>query len=46
MAFDDVYFIDSTNRWEHHDCSSTSEPTFSTSEKPQIREWKGMASQS
>jgi len=46
MAFDDVYFIDSSNRWEHHDCSSTSEPTFSTPEKPQIREWKGMASQS
>ena len=45
MAFDDVYFIDSTNRWEHHDCASTSEPTFSTPEKPQIREWKGMVSQ-
>ena len=46
MAFDDVYFIDSTNRWEHHDSASTSEPTFSTPEKPQIREWKGIASQS
>ena len=46
MAFDDVYFIDSTNRWEHHDCSSTSEPTFSTPEKPEIREWKGIVSQS
>jgi hypothetical protein len=46
MAFDDVYFIDSTNRWEHHDCSSTSEPTFSTPEKPQIRDWKGTVSQS
>ena len=46
MTFDDVYFIDSTNRWEHHDCSSTSEPTFSTPEKPQIREWKGIVSQS
>ena len=46
MAFDDVYFIDSTNRWEHHDCSSTSEPTFSTPEKPQIRAWKGTVSQS
>jgi hypothetical protein len=46
MAFDDVYFVDSTNRWEHHDCSSTSEPTFSTPEKPQIRGWKGTVSQS
>jgi len=46
MAFDDVYFIDSTNRWEHHDCSSTSEPTFSTPEKPQIRGWNGTVSQS
>lgn len=45
LTFDDVYFIDSTNRWEHHDSSSTSEPTFSTPEKPQIREWKGIASQ-
>ena len=45
MAFDDVYFIDSTNRWEHHDSSNTSEPTFSTPEKPQIREWKGIVSQ-
>jgi hypothetical protein len=45
MVFDDVYFIDSTNRWEHHDCSNTSEPTFSTPEKPQIREWKGIVSQ-
>ena len=46
MAFDDVYFIDSTNRWEHHDCSSTSEPTFSSPEKPQIRDWNGTVSQS
>jgi hypothetical protein len=46
MAFDDVYFIDSTNRWEHHDSSNTSEPTFSTPEKPQIREWRGIVSQS
>jgi hypothetical protein len=46
MMFDDVYFIDSTNRWEHHDCSSTSEPTFSTPEKPHIREWKWTVSQS
>jgi hypothetical protein len=46
MVFDDVYFVDSTNRWEHHDSSNTSEPTFSTPEKPQIREWKGTVSQS
>ena len=45
MMFDDVYFIDSTNRWEHHNSSNTSEPTFSTPEKPQIREWKGTVSQ-
>jgi hypothetical protein len=46
MVFDDVYFIDSTNRWEHHDSANTSEPTFSTPEKPDIREWKGTVSQS
>jgi len=46
MVFDDVYFVDSTNRWEHHDCSSTSEPTFSTPEKPDLREWKGSISRS
>jgi len=44
MVFDDVYFVDSTNRWEHHDSSRTSEPTFSTPEKPQLRGWKGMVS--
>jgi hypothetical protein len=46
MVFDDVYFVDSTNRWEHHDSSSTSEPTFSTPEKPELRGWKGTVSQS
>jgi hypothetical protein len=46
MVFDDVYFVDSTNRWEHHDSSGTSEPTFSTPEKPQLRGWKGMVSSS
>jgi hypothetical protein len=46
MVFDDVYFVDSTNRWEHHDSSQTSEPTFSTPEKPQLRGWKGIVSSS
>jgi hypothetical protein len=46
MVFDDVYFIDSTNRWEHHDSSNTSEPTFSTPEKPHLRGWKGVVSSS
>lgn len=46
MIFDDVYFIDSTNRWEHHECANTSEPTFSNNDKPQLPHWKGFASQS
>lgn len=46
MVFDDVYFIDSTNRWEHHECANTSEPTFSNNDKPQLRGWKGFVSQS
>ena len=46
MVFDDVYFVDSTNRWEHHDSSKTSEPTFSTPEKPRLRGWKGVVSSS
>jgi hypothetical protein len=46
MMFDDIYFVDGTNRWEHHDSSSTSEPTFSTPEKPELRGWKGTVSQS
>jgi hypothetical protein len=27
MIFDDVYCVDSSDRWEHHDSSSTSEPS-------------------
>src|SRR5689334_20988399 len=28
MMFDHVYCVDNTNRWEHHDSSSTPEPSF------------------
>ena len=46
MVFDDVYFVDASNRWEHHDSSNTSEPTFATGDMPQIRGWKGIVSHS
>ncbi len=40
MMFDDVYFVDKTNRWEHHDSSSNSEPTSHKREQPPLRAWK------
>jgi hypothetical protein len=40
MVFDDVFAVDVSNRWEHHDSSSTSEPTFARGEKPQLKAWK------
>jgi len=39
MAFDDVYIVDNTNRWEHYDCSNTAEPSFHKREMPPIRAW-------
>ena len=46
LIFDDVYYIDKTNRWEHHESSNTSEPTFSKNDKPHLKGWKGFVSQS
>jgi hypothetical protein len=40
MIFDDVFATDNTNRWEHHDSSSTSEPSFSKREMPPLTSWK------
>jgi len=40
MIFDDVFVADSHNRWEHHDSSSTSEPSFSKREMPRLTSWK------
>jgi len=40
MIFDDVFYADRNNRWEHHDSSSTSEPSFSKREMPHLTTWK------
>jgi hypothetical protein len=40
MIFDDVFVADRNNRWEHHDSSNTSEPTFSKREMPPLTSWK------
>jgi hypothetical protein len=41
MLFDDVFCVDRNNRWEHHDSSSTSEPSFSKREMPPgLTSWK------
>jgi hypothetical protein len=40
MVFDDVFVADRSNRWEHHDSSCTSEPSFSKREMPQLKSWK------
>ncbi len=40
MIFDDVFVADRNNRWEHHDSSSTSEPSFSKREMPPLTTWK------
>jgi hypothetical protein len=40
MIFDDVFFADRNNRWEHHDSSSTAEPSFSKREMPPLTSWK------
>ena len=40
MLFDDVFAVDASNRWEHHDSASTAEPTFARGEKPRLKAWK------
>ena len=40
MVFDDVFAVDASNRWEHHDSSSTAEPAFAKGERPQLKSWK------
>ena len=40
MIFDDVFVADRSHRWEHHDSSSTSEPSFSKREMPRLTSWK------
>jgi hypothetical protein len=40
MIFDDVFVADRNNRWEHHDSSSTAEPTYSKRETPRLTTWK------
>ena len=37
MIFDDVFIVDQMGRWEHHDSSCTSEPTFSRREMPPLK---------
>ena len=34
MIFDDVFVADRNGRWEHHDSSSTAEPSFTKPEMP------------
>jgi hypothetical protein len=40
MLFDDVFAVDASNRWEHHDSSSTAEPSFAKGERPRLKTWK------
>jgi len=40
MVFDDVFAVDASNRWEHHDSSSTPEPAFARGEMPHLKAWK------
>jgi len=40
MLFDDVFAVDASNRWEHHDCGSTAEPSFAKGERPRLKAWK------
>ena len=37
MIFDDVFVADRNDRWEHHDSSSTAEPSFSKREMPRLK---------
>src|SRR5678815_2074633 len=40
MLFDDVFAVDVSNRWEHHDSASTAEPSFAKGERPRLKAWK------
>jgi hypothetical protein len=40
MIFDDVFVADRNNRWEHHYCANTAEPSFTKREMPRLRSWK------
>jgi hypothetical protein len=40
MIFDDVFAVDMSNRWEHHDSASTAEPSFANAERPHLKSWK------
>jgi hypothetical protein len=40
MLFDDVFAVDASNRWEHHDSASTAEPSFAKGERPRLKAWK------
>ena len=40
MLFDDVFAVDASNRWEHHDSASTAEPAFASGERPRLTSWK------
>lgn len=40
MIFDDVFAVDASNRWEHHDSASTAEPAFANGERPRLTAWK------
>jgi len=42
MLFDDVFVVDNAGRWEHHDSSTTPEPSTHKREMPPLRTWKGM----
>jgi hypothetical protein len=42
MLFDDVFEVDRSNRWEHHDSSSTADPSFAKGEMPRLKAWKGI----
>jgi hypothetical protein len=42
MIFDDVFAVDGSNRWEHHDSSSNADPTFAKGDMPRLRAWKGV----
>src|SRR5262249_12143517 len=44
MIFDDVYHVDMNGRWEHHDSSSTPEPSSHKREMPPLRAWKQISS--
>ena len=44
MVFDDVFAVDASNRWEHHECSSTSDPSFASAEMPPLKTWENSRS--